>query len=188
MSQTQLITIFALIVIVLVAGYLLYRRQKRNQAIANVLKGENLLGRWSFTAEEWKQAVEQEFDWAKASDGGGEVHISKGAIYIKSHSSDRLIYLTGDGKVVTHASYRDTEGAPLKIRVRWKIIKQSMDGVQQDTEYHKEDYRIPVPFREREAAMKVAEWFSTRIEQNMEAYTDLVAPDEPISLFGKDSF
>jgi len=56
------------------------------------------------------------------------------------------------------------------------------------TKYYKEDYRIPVPFRERAGAEKVAEWFSARCEKNLDAYSDVVGADEAISIFGDDSF
>ena len=187
MSQTLFFAILALLVVAAGAGYFLYKRRKRNRAIADILSGEDLLGRWTYSAVEWQKAVAQEFDWANATDGGGEIFISSRAIYIRSNSSDHLIELNGK-KVVTHASYRNVEGAPLKFRVRWKVIERDADGTQERTKYYKEDYRIPVPLKEAEVARKVAEWFSTRIEKNLGAYTDLVADDEAISLFGNDLF
>ena len=187
MSQISFILAFALLAVLAGGGYLVYKRRKRNRAITEVLSGGNLIGSWSYSAAEWQQAVAEEFSWAKASDGGGEVFISPSAIYIRSASSDHLIELNGS-KVVTHASYRGTEGAPLKIRVRWKIIESNADGVQQRTKYYKEDYRIPVPLRQRDVATKVAEWFSTRCEKNLEAYADVVDTDEALSIFGDDSF
>jgi hypothetical protein len=54
--------------------------------------------------------------------------------------------------------------------------------------YYKEDHRIPVPMREREAAMKVVDFFKTRLEKHLDWYTALLPDDDPISLFGKDSF
>jgi LPXTG-motif cell wall-anchored protein len=187
MSQVSLILAFALFAVLAGGGYLFFKRRKRNRVIADVLSGENLIGRWSYHAAEWQQAVAEEFSWAKASDGGGEIFISPRTIYIKSASSDHLIELNGS-KVVTHASYRGTEGAPLKIRVRWKVIESNADGVQQRTKYYKEDYRIPVPLRERAAAEKVVLWFSAHCEKNLDAYADVVGADEALSIFGDDSF
>ena len=187
MAQTLFFTVLALFVVFAGAGYLFYKRRKRNRAIEGVLSGADLLGRWTYSAAEWQQAVADEFGWAKASDGGGEVFISPRAVYIRSASADQLIDLSGS-KVVTHASYRETEGASLKIRVRWKVIETDADGTQQRTKYYKEDYRFPVPFRERETAKKVAEWFSTRAEKNLDAYTEVMGADEAISLFGDDAF
>lgn len=57
-----------------------------------------------------------------------------------------------------------------------------------EVKYYKEDYRVPVPLRYREEAERVVDFFVTRLENNLEAYTAVVPDDEPISLFGKDSF
>jgi hypothetical protein len=187
MAQSLFFAVLVLFIVLAGGAYLFYKRRKRNRAIAEVLSGGDLLGRWTYSAAEWQQAVADEFSWAKPSDGGGEVFISPSAIYVRSASADQLIELSG-GKAVTHASYRETEGAPLKIRVRWKVIESNADGTQERTKYYKEDYRIPVPFRERETAKRVAEWFSTRAEKNLAAYTDVVGGDEAISIFGDDSF
>ena len=187
MYKIILIAIFALLVVLAGGGYFFYKRRKRNRAIAEILSGGNLIGSWKYSAQEWQQAVAQEFSWAKESDGGGEIFISPSAIYIRSDSADHLIELNGS-KVITHASYRGTEGAPLKIRVRWKVIERNMDSNAESTKYYKEDYRIPVPIGKREVAEKVAEWFSTRCQENLAAYTDVVGADEAISIFGDDSF
>jgi hypothetical protein len=45
-----------------------------------------------------------------------------------------------------------------------------------------------VPIRNRDDAARVAAFFTARIENNLDAYTAVVPDDEPISLFGKDSF
>ena len=187
MSQIPIIALLLLLVVLAGSGYLFYKRRRRSRAIAEVLSGGNLIGRWTYTGTEWQQAVADEFSWAKSSDGGGEIFITPSAIYIRSASSDHLIELDGS-KVVTHASYRGTEGARLKIRVRWKVIERDADGTQERIKYYKEDYRIPVPLRERAVAEKVAEWFSARCEKNMDAYADVVGADESISIFGDDSF
>ena len=186
MSQLPVIAVVVLLVLLVGGGYVFYKRRKRNRAIAEVLSGGNLIGSWTYSAVEWQQAVADELSWAKASDGGGEFFITSCAIYIRSTSSDRLIELNGR-KVVTHASYRGTEGAPLKIRVRWKVIERDAYGTS-ETRYYKEDYRIPVPQRERAVAEKVAAWFAARCEKTLDAYADVVGADESISLFGDDSF
>ena len=186
MSQIPFIAILVLLVVVAGGAYLFYKRRKRSRAIADVLSG-NLIGKWSYSGAEWEQAVAEEFSWASASDGGGEIFITAEAIYIRSASSDHLIELNGS-KVVTHASYRGAEGSPLKIRVRWKVIEREADGTEQRTKYYKEDYRIPVPIRERAVAEKVVEWFSTLSQKNLDAYADVVGVNESISIFGDDSF
>src|SRR5215203_6351227 len=107
MSQSFLIAALLLLVVLAGGGYLFYKRRKRSRAVAEILSGGNLIGKWTYTAAEWQRAVEDEFIWAKASDGGGEIFITPSAIYIRSASSDHLIELNG-GKVVTHASYRGT--------------------------------------------------------------------------------
>ena len=77
--------------------------------------------------------------------------------------------------------------SPLKLRLRWKVVRQDTDG-RSEVKYYKEDLRIPVPLAHYEEAKRVADFFTARIENNLEAYTALVPDDEPISLFGKDSF
>lgn len=57
-----------------------------------------------------------------------------------------------------------------------------------EVKYYREDYRIPVPPRWREEAPRVADFFTARLENNLEAYAEVVSDDEPLSIFGKDSF
>jgi len=45
-----------------------------------------------------------------------------------------------------------------------------------------------VPLREKDTAQKVVDFFTARLQNNLDAYTAVVPDDEPISLFGKDSF
>jgi hypothetical protein len=171
-----------------VAAYYLYaRRRSRRERIARVLSGSNILARWSYAPEEWRRAADEEFTWVRNKNSGGEVCISPTTIYIKSDTQDLLIDLSGDGKMVTHASYRGLDMCPLKLRVRWKIVKRDPDR-SDEVKYYKEDYRIPVPIRYREHAERVVAYFTTRLENNLEAYTAVVSDDEPISLFGKDTF
>ena len=106
---------------------------------------------------------------------------------MKSDSGDRLIELGGDGKVVTYAAYRGEEGSPLKLRVRWRIVRRYQDRGD-EVKYFKEDHRIPVPLKYKEEAQRVADFFTAKLEANLNAYTAVVPDDEPISLFGKDSF
>jgi hypothetical protein len=118
----------------------------------------------------------------------GHCYISPSSIYIKNDSQDRLIDLNNDGKVVTHASYRGADGSsPLKLRVRCRVVTTDENGNEQ-IKYFKEDYRIPVPIRNRNDAARVADFFTAKLENNLAAYTAVVPDDEPISLFGKDSF
>jgi len=187
MSDFPLILVAALLLVTIAGGYLYIRRRRRRAKIAEILSGENVLAHWTYAPDDWKRAVEEEFTWAKSKDTIGHVYISPTTVYIKSDSGDRLIDLAGDGKVVTHASYRGTEGSPLKIRVRWKIIKRYQDKPD-EVKYFKEDYRIPVPLRYSEEAQRVAAFFTARLQDNLAAYTNVVPEDEPISLFGKDSF
>jgi hypothetical protein len=90
-------------------------------------------------------------------------------------------------KMVTFAGYLGIEGSSLKLRVRWRVVTHDRNG-NEEIKYHKEDIRIPVPLREKEAAMKVVDYFNARLEKNLDGYTLRVPEDEPISLFGKDSF
>jgi len=175
-----------LLAVAVVVAILFRKRRERRQKIVEITCGVDLLAQWTYTPDEWA-AVAEEFSWGQSHREPGEVYISATAIYFKSGSNERLIDLAADGKVVTYAAHRATEGSPLKIRVRWKVIRRYEDRPD-EIKYFKEDYRIPVPLRNAADAQRVAEFFTARLEANLEAYTDLVPDDDPISLFGKDSF
>ena len=184
------LVISVLVLAVVVAGSFFYLgRRKRKARIAEMLSGTNLLAAWTYDPDEWRQAVEEEYTWIRNKDGGvGHCYISPSGIYIKNDSQDRLIDLSGNGKVVTHASYRGADrSSPLKLRVRWRVVTTDKNGNEQ-IKYFKEDYRIPVPIRNRDDAARVADFFIAKLENNLAAYTAVVPDDEPISLFGKDSF
>jgi hypothetical protein len=163
------------------------RRRARMEDIAEMISGRNLLAQWPYTPEEWRQAALDEFDWVRNKSGKGHVYVSPGAVYILGETDEHYIDLTRDGRVVTHASCRPSHMSPLKLRLRWKVVRQDTDG-RSEVKYYKEDLRIPVPLAHYEEAKRVADFFTARIENNLEAYTALVPDDEPISLFGKDSF
>jgi hypothetical protein len=188
MSGILIISIVALLAML---GYVLYfvhsRKSARVEKISEILSRADLLAHWTYTPEEWRAAVEDEFTWVRHRDSVGHVYISPDAIYIKNDFEDSLIELGGSGRVVTHASYRGADGSPLKLRVRWKIVSSGDEGPD-EVKYYKEDYRIPVPLRHREEATRVAEFFTARVENNLEAYADVMPDDEPLSIFGKDSF
>lgn len=165
-------------------------RQKRRARIALLTEGVDVLALWTYTPEEWRRAREDEFTWASSKDNrdyGGRVYISPTTIYLQGEHRDRLIDLEGDGRVVTHASYRGANESPLKLRVRWKTITRRRDGPD-EIHYHKEDYRIPVPPSAKEAAQKVVEYFTARMGENPDAHVSLVGDDEVISVFGNDAF
>lgn len=187
MSEFLLITGVALLGAAVVGWYVYFRRQKRKALIALLTEGVGLLAHWTYSSAEWRRAVAEEFTWASSKDNAGQVYISPTAIYIKTDSRDHLIDLADKGKVVTHASYRGTDDSPLKLRVRWKVVTYDQNG-SKEVKYHKEDYRIPVPPGAKEAAQQVAEFFTTQLENNLDAYTAVVGNDESISLFGKDAF
>ena len=182
--------VFAAVVILLIAaggaGYLYYRRRVRSKDIAGILDDPNPLAVWTYTPEEWRRAVEDEFSWARSDGSSAQIRICETGIYLKTDSQNHLIELASGPKVVTFAGYRSTEGSPLKLRVRWKIVRRRRGG--DEVKYYKEDYRIPVPLREQDAAQKVVDCFTARLQNNLDAYTAVVPDDEPISLFGKDSF
>lgn len=185
MSGFLLITLLVLLAAAAAALYIYFRRQKRNELIALLTDGVDVLAHWTYTPAEWRKAVEEEFTWASGKDNAGGVYVSPTAIYIRTDSHDHLIDLADKGKVVTHASYSGTDDVPLKLRVRWKVVTYDQYG-SEHIKYHKEDYRIPIPPGAKEAATKVADFFSRQLENNLEAYTALVGDDEPISLFGND--
>jgi hypothetical protein len=182
------ILILVLLGVALLGSFLYARRRKRNATVAEMLSGDTLLAAWTYDPDEWRRAVEEEYTWIRNKDGVGHFYISASGIYVRNDSQDRLIDLSSDGKVVTHASYRGADGSsPLKLRVRWRVVRRYEDRPD-EVKYFKEDYRIPVPFRNRDDAARVAAFFTARIENNLDAYTAVVPEDEPISLFGKDSF
>ena len=154
--------------------------------IAGILEDPNPLAVWTYTPEEWRRAVEDEFSWARSDGSSAQIRICETGIYLKTDSQSHLIELASGPKVVTFAGYRGTEGSPLRLRVRWKIVRHRRGG--DEVKYYKEDYRIPVPLREKDAAQKVVDFFTARLQNNLDAYTAVVPDDEPISLFGKDSF
>jgi hypothetical protein len=183
-----LISVLILIGVALVGAFLYARRRNRQARIAEMLSGDNLLAAWTYDPDEWRRAVEEEYTWVRNKDGSGECYISPSAIYVRNNSQDRLIDLSGNGKVVTHASYRGADpSSPLKLRVRWRVVTRYQDRPD-EVKYFKEDYRIPVPIRNRNDAARVADFFTVKLENNLNAYTAVVPDDEPISLFGKDSF
>jgi hypothetical protein len=186
MSGSLLIPIAALLAIAILGSYFYIKSRKRRERISEIVSGTNLLAHWVYTPVEWQRAVEEEFTWAKSKGDTGHVYISPTVIYVKSDSRDRLIEL-GAGRVVTYAAYRGEEGSPLKLRVRWKVVRRNPDRAD-EVKYFKEDYRIPVPLKHKEDAQRVADFFTTKLEGHLEAYTAVVPDDEPISLFGKDSF
>lgn len=168
-------------------GYWYFRRRRQDHAAAEILNDPNPLASWTYTADEWRQAVADEFTWGRADGESAQIRICQSGIYVWSHSRSRVYELETGGKVVTFAGYPGFEGSPLKLRVRWKTVTYDENGYKQ-TKYYKEDLRIPVPSREKESALKVVEFFYWRLENNPAAYTEVVPDDEPISLFGKDSF
>ena len=178
-------------VLVLLGGALVFLylgRRKRKARIAEMLSGSELLAAWTYDPDEWRRAVEEESTWIRNKNGVGQCYISPSGIYIKNDSQDRLIDLSNDGKVVTYASYRGADGSsPLKLRVRWRVVTRYEDRPD-EVKYFKKDYRIPVPIRNRDDAARVADFFTAKLENNLAAYTAVVPDDEPISLFGKDSF
>jgi hypothetical protein len=169
------------------AGYWYFRRRQKAKAAADLLDDPNPLAAWSYTPTEWQQAVSDEFSWARSDGGSAQIRICQRGFYVWSDSQSRVYELEAGGKFVTFAGYLGAEGSPLKLRVRWREITHDRNG-QEEIHYHKKDYRIPVPLREKEAAAKVVDFFTTRLEKHLDAYTALVPDDEPISLFGKDGF
>lgn len=187
MSQLYLIAILLVLAAAAGAGYWFFLRWRQNRWLDEALSSE-LLGSWTYTPAEWRQAVADEFSWGKTDVQSAQIFIYPSLIYLKADTQRRFFALERDGRVVTFAGFSGIEGSPLKIRVRWKVIHYDKNGVRQETKYYKDDFRIPVPAREKGEAEKVVEFLMTRLENNLAAYTDVVPDDEPISLFGKDQF
>jgi hypothetical protein len=169
------------------AGYLYKGRRERRKAIDDILYDVNPLAVWTYSPDEWRQAVAEELSWGKPDDGATEIRISKTGAYFKNSRREHLIPLTDRTRVVTYAGYLGGEDSPLKLRTRWRVVTRDENG-QERIKYYKDDFRIPVPVREKTAAQNVIDYFTKWIEANMGLYTKMVPDDEPISLFGKDSF
>src|SRR5437867_10779409 len=106
MFGSLLIPLAILLAVAVLGFYLYIKKKKRRERISEILSGTNVLAHWIYTPVEWQRAVEEEFTWAKSQGDEGHVYISPTVIYVKSDSGDRLIELSGDGKVVTYAGYR----------------------------------------------------------------------------------
>lgn len=186
MFDFLIVPLFAIVVAGFVgAGYLIYRKRRQRKAIDDILFDVNPLAEWSYSPDDWRQAVE-ELSWGSANDGATQIRISRTGIYFKSTRREHLIPLNNGARIVTFASYLGGD-APLKLRTRWRVVTEGQYG-QEEIKYHKEDFRIPVPPGEKDAAENVVSYFTKWIEDNMRFYTQMVPDDEPISLFGKDSF
>ena len=183
--------IFAMIVVIAalaVGGAFLYRRRARRRKVINdILFDVNPLAIWTYSPEEWRRAVEEELSWGRADDGPVQVRISRFGAYFKTRSGEHLLPLIDGTRVVTFAGYGGAEGNPLKLRTRWRVVTRDEDNREQ-IKYYKEDYRIPVPLREQAVAHNVVSYFTQWLEDNPRFSTLMVPDDEPISLFGKDSF
>jgi hypothetical protein len=179
-----LIIAFAMLLLI-VALY--FFRRLRKQRIDDIVTDPNSLASWTYSPAEWQKAVADEFTWANAAECPAQIYFSQTAFCVRTSRRDRLFDLTAGIKMVTFASFsRHPDGGLLKLRVRWRIVHDQMDSTQ--TKYYKEDYRIPVPQGQEEAAQRVADHFTAQLQNNLETYSGLVSDDEPISLFGKDSF
>lgn len=176
-----------LLAAVAAGAYFYFIRRKHAAEIAAIIDDPYPLAFWTYTPQEWQQAVADEFTWGQVDGGGADITISQQGFYISHGSQRRVFELETGSKVVTFAGYLGVEGNPLKLRVRWRVISYDRYG-HEEIKYHKDDYRIPVPLREKQSAQDVVDFFTARIEQNLAAYTELVPDDEPISLFGKDVF
>lgn len=182
--------IAALVVLLLAAaggGYLIYCRGQRRKAIDDILFDVNPLAVWTYSADEWRQAVDDELSWGAGNDGETQIRICHSGTYFKNNSREHLMPLADGARVVTFAGYLRGEKSPLKLRTRWRVTSYDEDG-KENVKYYKEDFRVPVPPREQLAAENVVTHFTEWLDKNMSLYTRLVPDDEPISLFGRDAF
>jgi hypothetical protein len=169
-------------------GYYLLLYRKRKSEIADILNDPNPLAAWTYTPQEWQQAVSDEFSWGRSDGNSAQIRICASGIYVSDGTKHHLFELETGIKMVTFAGYNAIEGSPLKLRVRWRIVSRGRNDLSDQTKYYKEDIRIPVPWREKEAALRVVDYFTKRLEQNMDGYATRIPDDQPISVFGKDSF
>jgi|SRR5215813_10872428 len=185
MASFYVIATILLLAGIFVGCYFYLRYQNVKQEIADILNDPNPLASWTYTPQEWQQAVADEFSWGRADGRSAQIRICPIGIYVDDGAKHHLFDLESGIKMVTFAGY--LEGTALKLRVRWRVVSRNRQGREQ-IKYHKEDIRIPVPGREQEAAHRVVDYFTNRLEQKLDWYALLIPDDEPISLFGKDSF
>ncbi len=179
--------IFVVIFLAVGGFYLYQRRQRQRKAIDDILFDVTPLAVWTYSPEEWRQAVDDELSWGRVDDGPTDIRICRSSVYFKNQAREHLLPLADGTRIVTFAGYLGGEGTPLKLRTRWRVITQDQNGNEQ-IHYHKEDFRIPVPVREKDAALKVVDYFTKWLDDHMQFYTKMVPEDDPISVFGKDSF
>lgn len=188
----MLLNLLIVVIVAIVAlgaggAYLYRRRARRRKVMDDILFDVNPLAVWTYSPEEWRRAVDEELTWGRADDGPVQVRVSRFGVYFKTPSREHVLPLQDRTRVVTFAGYGGFEGSPLKLRTRWRVITRDRNG-NEEIHYYKEDFRIPVPLREKVAAQNVVNYFTKWIEDNPRFYTQMVPDDEPISLIGKDSF
>jgi hypothetical protein len=166
--------------------YTYFGRRARRRRASEIIADPNLLAHFVYAPDEWRRAVEDEFTWVRNKESPGHVYITPTALCVKNDFQERVVELSGKGKAVTNASYRGAEGSLLKLRARCRVLEQH-DNRPDEVKYSKEDYCIPVPLKQKDEARRVADFFTTQIENNPKAYADLVAEDEPLSIFGRDT-
>jgi hypothetical protein len=188
MNSYYFIAVMLLVAALVAGGYYFLLARKRKSEIADILNDPNPLAARTYTPQEWQQAVSDEFSWGRSEGNSAQIRICASGIYVSDGTKHHLFELETGIKMVTFAGYPAIEGSPLKLRVRWRIVSHNRDDYSDQTKYYKEDIRIPVPLREKDAALRVVDYFTKRLEQNMDVYTTLIPDDEPISVFGKDSF
>jgi hypothetical protein len=187
MFELLLAGIVLLVLLTTGGVYLYLRRQRQRKAIDDILFDVTPLAVWTYAPEEWRQAVTDELTWGRVDDGPTDIRICRSGVYFKNQSREHLMPLADGTRIVTFAGYLDGEGLPLKLRTRWRVITHDRNGYEQ-IHYHKEDFRIPVPLREKDAALNVVNYFTRWLEDHERFYAEMIPDDEPISVFGKDSF
>jgi len=187
MASYYFLAIGLLVVAIVVGGYYFLIYLKHKSEITDILNDPDPLAVWTYTPQEWQRAVADEFSWGRADGRTAQVRICPVGVYVSDGAKHRLFELDAGIKKVTFAGYTAIADSPLKFRVRWRIEKSSRNR-ERETSYYKEDIRIPVPLREQEAALRVVDYFTQQLNQRPDAYSHLIPDDEPISLFGKDSF
>lgn len=182
--------VFLLIVLLVLAVFFVgsnyFKRRARQRRSSEIIADPNLLAHFVYDPDEWRKAVEDEFTWVKNKESLGHVYITPTALCVKNDFQERVVELSGQSKAVTNASYRGADGSRLKLRARWRVVEYQADRPD-EVKYFKEDYWIPVPLKQKEDAQRVADFFTAQVERNPKAYADLVADDEPLSIFGRDS-
>ena len=145
---------FIIIVLAIALIVLSWRRRRRKiNAMWLENEGTNIVGRWQYSPEEWKEFSEDHFTWVKNKDVPGELIISDDSILI-SNGLDELFWDISGKWTLDNIEFREALSV-FDIRLRGSRRNRLLDTY--ETVY--EDVWIPLPSGNPEKARRVVEHF-----------------------------